>query len=323
MKPNRRSLVFRAAAWAFAMALLLPLATRSSAQAQQTLRVVVADIVDRSSSGGQLGIQATAAVYNELLNTGAGRYYVYQSSEVQKEAQTLGIRTASSPGQPNNFSQPDLLRIAKSLGADAVVQGTVTSSTPTRGRPVRVSMDVRIHDMTTDEDINGGVAQVTESPRPGQVGDPQELVTKGVEDVALEVVRQMAQRQQYVATILNVNGNVAIMNIGTRNSLKVGDELSVYRLSPSGTVRVGRLKAARVYPGDSEADILQNVGGIQIEDQARIIYRPSFVPPVTGEGPLRPSSVHNNFSLGAIGATLTAIGLGVIVATAADRKSVV
>jgi len=320
VKPNRRSPVFRATAWFFALALILPVALQGTAfaQAQQQLRVIVADIQNVSPNGGTtLGIEATAAVYNELLNTGAGRYYVFQTSEVQKEAQTLGIRTASTPGQPNNFSQPDLLRIAKSLGADAVVQGKVTASSLTRGRPVRISLDLRVHDMTTDEDINGGTAQVVETPRPGQVSDPEELLTKGVEDVAQDVVRQIAQRQLFVATILNVNGNVAIMNIGTRNSLHVGDELTVYRLSPAGTIKVGRLKAARVYPGDAEADILENVGGIQIEDQARIIYRPTVIIPFSGEGPTRVSPQHTNFSLGAIGATLTVIGLGVIVATAA------
>jgi hypothetical protein len=125
VKPNRRSPVFRAAAWFFALALVLPVAIQGTAQAQaQTqLKVIVADIVNKTPDNGgtNLGVQATAAVYNELLNTGAGRYYVFQTSEVQKEAQTLGIRTASAPNQPNNFSQPDLLRIAKSLGADAVV----------------------------------------------------------------------------------------------------------------------------------------------------------------------------------------------------------
>jgi hypothetical protein len=321
VKPNRRSPVFRAAAWFFALALIGPAAMQGTAraQAQQTLKVIVADIVNRNRGGGEnLGVEATAAVYNELLNTGAGRYYVFQTSEVQKEAQTLGIRTASAPGQPNNFSDPDLLRIARSLGADAVVEGSVESSGLSRGRPVRVSLDVKIHDMATDEDINGGIAQVTESPRPGQVADPEELLTKGVEDVAQDVVRQITQRQLFVATILNVNGNVAIMNIGTRNSLHVGDELTVYRQSPAGTIRVGRLKAARVYPGDAEADIEQNVGGIQIEDLARIIYRPNAVlPPVGSPGPLHNNPPRNNFSLGAIGATLTVIGLGVIVASSA------
>jgi len=307
----------RALGSSFALALVLGVGAQGSAQAQQqTLKVMVADFVDKGakSPGTTLGIQATAAVYNELINSGAGRFYVFQTSEVTKEAQTLGIRTASVPGQPNNFSAPDLERIAKSLGADAVVEGEVAASPLERGRPVRVGLDVRIHDMVTDEDISGALNYVTETPRPGQVGDPEELLTKGVEDVALETIRQIAQRQLFVATILNVNGNYGIINIGTRNGLHVGDELTVYRLSPSGTVRVGRLKAARVYPGDAEADILRNVGGVQIEDQARIIYQPQYKLEIGGTVRSNPS--RTNFSIGAVGATLTAIGIGVLVASA-------
>src|SRR5581483_6247342 len=114
------------------------------------------DIVNKSPNGGQLlGVNATAAVYNELINAGQGKFYVFQTSEVQREAQTLGIRTPSVPGQPNNFSDPDLQRIAKSLGADAVVKGTVTTGPLVRGRPVQVALDVRIQDLASDEEING------------------------------------------------------------------------------------------------------------------------------------------------------------------------
>ena len=52
----------------------------------------------------------------------------------------------------------------------------------------------------------------------------QDLVVLSVKAPALqEVVRQITQRQLFIATVLNVNGNTAILNIGVKNSLHVGE----------------------------------------------------------------------------------------------------
>jgi len=113
----------------------------ANAQAQQVLRVIVADFVNKSRNGGEnLAVQATAAVSVELTNTGSSRFYVFGAPEVLQEAKRLGLKVPSSPGQPTHFTRNDLLRISKELQADAIVEGDVGATDAKKGRPVTVSL---------------------------------------------------------------------------------------------------------------------------------------------------------------------------------------
>lgn len=318
MKPNRRSLVFRAAIWLLTLALISSASlfgNKAEAQGEQTLRVIIADVENISADGNQiLGVQARDEIYNELLNAG-GRYYPFSEAELRDAAKSVQVRIPSLSKQPYNFSDADLTRLAKQLGADAIVRGRVASGPLRRGAPVTVSLQVFVQDVASGENINGGLTKIKSSSRPGQITDPEELRVKAVTDAAQDVVRQIFQRQVWTATILNVNQNIAIINIGKRNGLQVGDELTVYRQQGRNVVKMGRLKAVRVNAGDAEADILENIGGIQIEDLARTIYNPPFV--LSTVGGLEPSRNAGKINFSTVGATLATIGLGVLIAQAA------
>ena len=140
----RRSLVTQANTWLFTLALTMPIMTLGgAANAQnQRLSLVVADFVNKSTgTTDALAANATAAVYNELVNSGRERFSVFGSQEVNSTAKTLGIRVPSVPGQPANFSNVDLLRLAKELPAEAIVQGEVAIVTQ-KGKPSVVGVSI-------------------------------------------------------------------------------------------------------------------------------------------------------------------------------------
>jgi hypothetical protein len=277
--------------------------------------VIIADIVNKSPSASpNLGVTATAAVYNEMVNSGQGRFSVFQNSEVLKEAQSLGIKVPSNPNQPANFSASDLLRIAKNLTADAIVEGQVAAGAG-RGKNVQVTLATNIREVASKEYINGGFSQMTVSPRPGESSDSEELINKGVSDAAQDVVRQILGRQVATGTIIGIETNTVIINKGVRDGVKVGDDVVILREGANGQkTQVGKVRVARVYPSDSEAEIINNDGGIRPEDGARVLYQPPAV--IVNATLVKPTGRGASFTLTALGSTLAVIGLGVLVAQA-------
>jgi hypothetical protein len=307
--------------WLLSLALVLPTLilgmTAVRAQTQPPLRVILADFTVKTTGlSDSVAATATASVYNELQNSGQGRFDVIPSKEVLTEAKTLGIRVPSQPGKPAYFSDDDLTRIAKSLGGvDAIIRGHVESAPPTKNHPTAVAISVTVQDVASGELINGAVVRTTAVPRPGQPADPEELLNKAVEDGALSIVQQLVQRQLVTATVLNINQNLVILNRGLRDGVQVGDELVVLREGANNTkTKVGKIKIARAYATDSEADVLQNIGGIRPEDLARVLYRQEVV--ITPNATLQTAQHVTKPNFSAIGATLAAIGIGVLVAYA-------
>ena len=320
MNTIRRNPITRATAWLVTLAMVAPclLAGRvARAQTQQPLRVIIADIVNKSPGAfPNLGITATAAIYNEMVNSGQGRFSVFQNSEVLKEAQSLGIKVPSNPNQPANFSHNDLFRIAKNLTADVIVEGDVAAAT-VRGKGVQVALSTNLREVASEQFINGGYTQMTTVPRPGEPSDAEELVNKGVSDAAQDVVRQVLGRQLATGTVIGIESDSVILNKGVRDGVKVGDDVVILREGANGQkTQVGRVKVARVYPTDSEATIINNSGGIRPEDGARVLYVPQVVI-LAGPGiQTRNTARGAQFTLTALGSTLAAIGLGVLVAQA-------
>ena len=287
------------------------------AQAQQAIRVIVADFVKKGKGGpDDLAISARDAVYNELLNTAQGRFAPYSYAEVITEAKRLGIRTPSVANQPANFTDSELFRIAKEMQAEAVVQGEVGASVSKSGNLADVSLGITFKDVSSSEYINGGFAHVRSVPRPGEASTTAELIPRAVEDAALAVVRDSVQRQLVSATILQRNGELIILNKGLRDGLHEGDTMVVSREGQSGRVKQATIRIVRAYATDSEAEVRNDYGGVRPEDIARIVYTPQFSITDGGLGnPRGSSSKPVNFS--AIGRTLGVIGLGILVASAA------
>ncbi len=309
----------RAAIWLTTAAYVLPLLGLTSrparAQSVQVLRVIVADFVNKGKYGGdQLAIDATDAVYNELVNSGQSRFNVYGNKEVQNVAKNLKLRVPSVVGQPAYYSRTDLLRIAKEIGADSIVEGEVGTPAPTKSRAGSVQLGVRILDVASQEYINGGFASARAELRPGQAADPEELIGQSVKDAALTVVRQVVQRQQVSATVLQRVGDTIVLNRGLRDGIREGDNLVVIReTKEGGAVKEGILRVARAYATDAEAEVRNETGAIRPEDIARVLYTPDRI--ISPDGIIRdqPRQVRPiNFSL--IGSTLAVLGLGVLIA---------
>ena len=89
-----------------------------------------------------LAIQARDAVYNELAASGQGRFNPIPEKEVRTEARQLGIRVPSNPSQPANFTQSDLIRLAKALNAEGIVTGQVNVATNKKGVPTSVAIEL-------------------------------------------------------------------------------------------------------------------------------------------------------------------------------------
>jgi hypothetical protein len=319
VKTIRSSPVTRTTVWLLTLALILPLLMlghgQATAQATAPLTVIVADFVDAKANATNtpLAIAGRDAVYNELVASGQGRFNPIPEKEVTTEAKTLGLKVPARPGDPANFSDADLTRLAKALNADAIVKGTVNAVIPKGQNPILV-LDTIITDATTGDSINGGQSRIVAKVQPGQSLTAQETVDKAVSDAALAVTRQMVSRQMVTATVLNINQDVVLINRGTRDGLKAGDDLDIIRDRAGQKVSVGKIRIARAYATDSEADVLQNVGGIQPEDLARVIYRPEFLFSTANVAKANVRNTRVNFS--AIGRTLTALGLGVLIAVA-------
>ena len=285
----------------------------AQAQAQQAITVIVSDFVDvRTKTTDALAIQARDAVYNELAASGQGRFNPVPEKEVRTEARQLGIRVPSNPSQPANFSQTDLIRLAKALNAEGIVTGRINVATNKKGAATTVAVDSTITDVASNDPINGAVSRLTIAARPGEA--LEEATTRTVGDSALDLVRQMVQRQLVTATVLNVNVETIILNRGTRDGLHVGDELVVLEYQTNGsTISKGRIKVARAYATDVECEAVLN-NGIRPENIARALYRPNLILDINNNTSDNARSTRINFS--GIGRTLSVIGLGVLLAVA-------
>ena len=323
MKVIRRSPVARATIWLLTLALCSPMMLvgpqSAHAQAPQVIRVLLANFVNKATHDvtDPLAVNATAAVESDLINSGQGRFDVIPRKEARVEAKAMGLRVPSSDDQPMNMSLDDLIRLAKRLNAEAIVQGEVASYGAVKNHGIGLALNVTIRDVASTEFINGGSARSQASPRPGSAESTDELTTKAVEYASQDVVRQMVQRQLVTATVLNINDQTVILNRGLRDGIKAGDDLIILREGSGGSkVREGRVHVIHSYATDSEAEVTENIGGIHPEDYARVLYRPMIL--TDAAIPIfRSSAPKSQFSFAAIGTTFLALGLGVLVSSAA------
>ncbi len=328
MKVIRRSPVTRVTAWLLTLALIAPIlfyGRAARAQDQQILRLIIADVVNRTPGASRnLGVNTTAALYSEFANSGVGKFNIASTSEVRNEAISLGIKVPSNPATPAFFTKADLLRIAKSLNADGIVTGEVGATKVLKGKPAQIGMIVKIEDVAANIPINGGSSVMSAAVRPGEPLDIEEQYNRAIADAAQDTVRQIVQRQVPTGTVLNINGDNIILNRGIRDGYKVGDRVIILREGANGfKTKEGEVRIARAYATDSEADILENKGGIQPEDLTRVFYEPPIKFAFVSAGPsdvgtitVSPTAKGPSFSMAAIGGTLGVIAVGVLVAQA-------
>lgn len=317
MDSLRKSPVARAISWLITVAMVFPLLMlgqkAAHAQTQQAITVIVADFINvRTKSTDALAVQARDAVYNELQATGQGRFNPIPQKELITEAKQIGIKVPSNPNAPANFTQSDLDRLAKALHADGIVTGQVNVAVNQKKVASSIAIQVTVKDASTNLPINGSTQLSRITLRPGEAAE--EAVTRTVADTGLAVVRDMVARQTVTGTVLNVNVETIIINRGTRDGLKVGDELVVLAYQPDGSfLSKGKIKVARAYATDSECESVEN-NGISPENIVRALYQPPFTLDLQNLKQDNTASSKVNFS--SIGRTLSVLGLGVLIAVA-------
>jgi len=315
----RKNPITRGTIWLLTVAMAVPMLMLSPraahAQTQQGLTIIVADLVDlKTKKIDQFSREATDAVAVELSASGQGRFSPFSSKDVRAAAAVLHIQVPSNPNDPLNLSTADYTRVARELHADGILTGDVFASTNSKGKVTGVVLEVKILDAASGDPINGAQSNLAIKVPVGSAAGPEELINKAVSDTALDVVRQMVQRQVVTGTVLNINVDTVLINRGTRDGLKNGDEVVILKNLPNGSrVNVGRVKIARVASTDAEADVVIN-NGIGPEDTARILYRPQYIIGLGGVNQNNERSTRVNFS--AIGRTATVLGLLVLGAVA-------
>ena len=319
MNAFRKNPITRGTIWLLTVAMAVPMLMLSPraahAQTQQGLTIIVADLVDlKTKKIDQFSREATDAVAVELSASGQGRFSPFSSKDVRAAAAVLHIQVPSNPNDPLNLSTADYTRVARELHADGILTGDVFASTNSKGKVTGVVLEVKILDAASGDPINGAQSNLAIKVPVGSAAGPEELINKAVSDTALDVVRQMVQRQVVTGTVLNINVDTVLINRGTRDGLKNGDEVVILKNLPNGSrVNVGRVKIARVASTDAEADVVIN-NGIGPEDTARILYRPQYIIGLGGVNQNNERSTRVNFS--AIGRTATVLGLLVLGAVA-------
>ena len=89
MKAIRRSPITRVTSWLLTTALIAPMALvghTAGAQDQQVMKIVISDTDNRAPGASQsLGINTTAALYNEFAASGLGKFNVVSPTEIRNE----------------------------------------------------------------------------------------------------------------------------------------------------------------------------------------------------------------------------------------------
>jgi hypothetical protein len=284
------------------------------AQEAQSMDVIVADFDNRSGYGGEdLAQIATDATAVELSNS--GRFSAISRQQVMQAARDLGMRVPSGTGQRMAFNDVELLRIAKQLNAAGVVRGSLQNASAGKGgHNVQIGLLVTIRETASQEIINGGAAFGRALARPGDEEEGS-LFNEAIQNAAAEVVRHVVQRALLAATVLNIEPGVVVLNRGLRDGYHVGDDVVILRRDAvtGQLTEVGKVKIARSYGTDCEADIESNTGGIRPEDVGRVL----FSPPQLQQGQfIQASGKANHVSLSSIGSAISAILIGVVLAEA-------
>ena len=276
MKRIRKSRAARLLSWLLTVVMITPvvLGVLSPRTADaQTLTggaaslqlIIVNDFANKAGIGGTpLSRYATDAVSEELSNS--GRFEVITRQVILNKAKDLGYVPP--------FDNTTLLKLATELGASSIVTGELSfvkvegKRAPKR---VTVGMKVFVRDSNSN-DLTNGAAQVGISEsRPGQTDD-MALANESVGKAAILSVKQILAYNIPEGIVMSSVGSgnsvQIIINRGSRDGIQEGMQMVVLR----NRQKVGRIGITHVFPGDSEAKVLDNTLGIGPEDHIRAIF---------------------------------------------------
>lgn len=294
---------------------------KAKAQVQpqsQQLRVMVGDFVDERahSAGSQLAIAAKKDMYNELVSVGSAKYSPVDPEELMAQAKSLtpALPTPSDPYGPYNYSLFDYTRLGEAVGASAVLSGRILVTSGGGGG--KLVLEATLTNLIAQAPINGAQVEVNIAGEPGESATSQEAILKAVDDAALSAVTEMVSRQLLTATVLQISRGQVVLNKGTRDGFHDGEDVAILRELPGGRLaKVGLIRIVRAYADNSECEIRENAGGISPEDIGLVLYRPQYIYTLAGGKSI--NRVNTRINLSAIGSTLAALGLGVLLVAAA------
>jgi hypothetical protein len=254
-------------------------ATTHPVQAQKIpgkVRLLVADFSDRAKKPSLvLETSASHAVLKALKEAGRDRWEVISLQEWRKEKQKEEKNL--TPGDVrllySRLGRTDLVRIARELEVDAIVEGELTTLTDKRGSTSRVALGFSWVDVGLLEAVSGGAAKADVSATPGLPQDRHDPVLRALEEAAFQIVEQMRQREMPSALVLNRVGDTITLNRGMRDGLTRGCEMILLRAGNNGWQKVGLVRVQRVFQTHSEGTVLSDLGIVRPDDAARMLYR--------------------------------------------------
>jgi hypothetical protein len=233
------------------------------AQAELPVRVIVTPFTySPGYRHDELALLTEKTFRAELLKS--SHYEPIPEDEVSKAARRLGI------GKP--YERPSLTLLARELRATHIVSGEVLffgTEGSSKLRVAKVEVWMRMRDIATNDLVNGA-ASVGEVKTSFYNIDAFSRVTLSA---AADCAAKMTSYKVPEGIILNTmsfTGPVApiLVNRGSRDGLALGDGLRVLRNGE----KVGKLRVSRVFPTDSEVEIVENFQGIRPTDTVRFIF---------------------------------------------------
>jgi hypothetical protein len=238
--------------------------TPAQAQIVPLFQVAVVDFVNESGVQGPLLARlATDAVVVEMGKT--NRYDVgITRSQIDSELDKIGLK------QP--LGRVGLVRLAKSLAVDAIVQGSIKSVSVTGAgdkKQASVTLAVEMIDAASGESINGALQTGRSEIRVGYVADDDTLITEAINNAAFLAVEQMISYVIPEASVtINIGADRVMLNKGVRDGIREGMRMIVLR---RGEI-IGYIDVQTVDPMDSIAKVVMSARGIKPEDKVRAIY---------------------------------------------------
>ncbi len=240
------------------------LGTPANAQVVPLFQVAVVDFVNESGVQGPLLARlATDAVVVEMSKT--TRYDVgITRTQIEKELERIGLK------QP--LGRVGLVRLAKALAVDAIVQGSVKSVSLTGSgdkRQAVVTLAVEMIDQASGESINGALQTGRSATRVGYTSDDDTLITEAINNAAfLSVEKMISYVIPEAGVTINIGADRVMLNKGLRDGLRPGMRMIVLR---RGEI-IGYVDVQTVDPMDSIAKVVKSARGIKPEDKVRAIY---------------------------------------------------
>jgi hypothetical protein len=247
----------------------------AAAQNAGLMEVAVVDFVNRTGVGGDyIGKLASDALVVELKRS--DRFDVATRAAVQQGMDEMGFRAPLSHVQMQRLGETILKGDVGQTAA--MVEGDVTSI-KVKGNPRRADVEiiVRMVDVSSGEFVNGAVTTGSSQLRIGDNPDDDRLIEEAVNDAAYKAVKTMVEYIIPEATVMNnVGTNEVLLNKGTREGIRSGMQMIVFRRGEL----VGKVEVTDVTANDATAVVRHAPKGVKPEDKVRAIFN---VPEVGGK----------------------------------------